>query len=37
MLAGKRVQAAAAGLYAIELGEGPPLLFLHGVTQGSTR
>jgi 2-(acetamidomethylene)succinate hydrolase len=32
VLPGKRLQTAAAGLYAIELGEGPPLLFLHGVT-----
>lgn len=32
MLPGRRVLAAAAELYAIELGEGPPLLFLHGVT-----
>ena len=32
MTAGKRVLASAAELYAIELGEGPPLLMLHGVT-----
>lgn len=32
MQPGKRVQTAAASLYAIELGAGPPLLFLHGVT-----
>jgi 2-(acetamidomethylene)succinate hydrolase len=29
---GKRMLASAAELYAIELGEGPPLLLLHGVT-----
>ena len=32
MLPGRRVQTATAELYAIELGAGPPLLFLHGVT-----
>lgn len=35
MLPSKRVRAAAPELYAIELGEGPPLLFLHGVTASS--
>jgi len=32
LTAGKRMLASAAELYAIELGEGPPLLLLHGVT-----
>jgi 2-(acetamidomethylene)succinate hydrolase len=32
MLLGKRLPTGAAELYAIELGEGPPLLFLHGIT-----
>ncbi len=32
MQTGRRMLASAAELYAIELGEGPPVLFLHGVT-----
>jgi 2-(acetamidomethylene)succinate hydrolase len=32
MLPGKRLLTGTAELYAIELGEGPPLLFLHGIT-----
>jgi len=32
MIAGRRMLASAAEFHAVELGEGPPLLFLHGVT-----
>jgi 2-(acetamidomethylene)succinate hydrolase len=32
MIPGRRLPTSTAELYAIGLGSGPPLLFLHGVT-----
>src|SRR5262249_31559341 len=35
MIPGRRLPTSTAELYAIGLGSGPPLLFLHGVTANS--